>query len=67
MPKNSRYYYKRYLEEGLEHLYIAHQRLLSAYALTGESGYIEHKLFIAEFDKQLFAMAENLKQYEATI
>lgn len=63
MPQNSRYYYRRYLEEAVAHIEIAHDRLTSAFALTNSERYMEHQVFLQTFDKALYEMRESLSDY----
>lgn len=63
MVENSRFYYRRYLEEAITHLEIAHDRLTSAFALTAGERYVDHQLFLQTLDKALYEMRESLSDY----
>jgi len=63
MPQNSRYYYKRYLEEAVSHLEIVHDRLTSAFSMTDSERYMDHQVFLQTMDKALYEMRETLLDY----
>jgi hypothetical protein len=51
MTKNSRYYYKRYLDEAITHFDAVDERLRQAYQLIEDDEHLDIKEFLMVFGK----------------
>lgn len=61
--RNSRYYYRRYLEEAIGHIETAHDRLSAAFRMLEDPRYQSHMVYLQQIDQSLYHIRESLLDY----